>query len=128
MRFTRHLACLIAVVLLSSLSGSALVSAEAAAKPSRLIFVKATNPKAQKFYLKGDIVPAYAKKKVVLQRKANAGAVWKRFSTFKSTKKSRFRVRIYRTPGAKKTCWRVVVPKGGGYKSSKSGSKCLVIR
>ena len=129
MRITRLLAGPIAVALLAALlavlPGTLLTSAEAA-KPPRLIYVRATEPRPQKFYLKGDIAPQYAKKRIVLERKANAGATWKPFKTFTSNKKSRFKVRIFRTRGAKKTCWRVIVPKSGGYRYTKSSSKCLV--
>lgn len=125
MRITRHLAGLVTIVLVGLAPLGTAGPAEAV-RPTRTIVVKAVEPKPQVFVLKGTIAPEYRKKKIVLQRRVSLKDGWRPVRVITSTKTSRFKARIFRVESSDKTCWRVRVPRSGGFKTTKSDQRCIV--
>lgn len=140
MRIHRIVAAAVALTLLGLLpvaigsAASASVSAASAdrAEPSpaaqarRKIEVQGLEPKPNRFFIKGKVEPDYQKKKVFMLKKVGTGS-YKKANKFKTDKRSRFKVRVAGPPrGARKVCYRAMIPAGNGFKKSQSKALCIV--
>lgn len=122
MRLTRLLAGLLGLALVGLLTVAVATPAEAVARP---VPIKGVSSKG-KFYIRGDVGVDLAKQTIRVERQIRPGAKWKTWKKDKVNKKGIYRVRVFRDPSSKATCYRVKVKPFGGFEKGKSKPICVV--
>jgi len=100
-------------------------SAEAGVQERRTISIEGVKTPTSKFFAKGEVMPSYAERNAVMQRKLRGQATWRKGFRFQTGAQSKYRERIKPLRRIGTVCYRVKVAGSGDYRTSFSGRVCI---
>jgi hypothetical protein len=121
MKSLRLLIGFVALALLATLTVGVASTAEAVTRPVPINGVISKS----KAFIRGNVGADLAKKKISVERQARPGADWQKWKKVRVNKKGIYRIRVFRVPGSKATCYRINIRPINGFEKSRSRPTCI---
>jgi len=104
---------------------TAVSTAGAGVQETRTVTIKGIEPNPGRFFAKGKVIPQYAERGAIMQRKLRSQSRWRDDFRFETSATSRYRQRIKPLRRVGTVCYRVKVNASNGFRTSYSERVCI---